>query len=158
MSLSTKTATGAVSWIKELTPYQWMVFLIAWFGWWRWRNRREAARLPFARAWHQMRRLDAQARQELQEASQWWDKATASNYRSQNREGAEHAEKALAIRQRLLGEEDCLTAASAALAGLLWERSFQLDKARATLFDRFVRGSGDRGGSFGLADRSADAG
>jgi mxaA protein len=34
--------------------------LIAWFGWWRWRNRREAARLPFARAWHQMRRLDAQ--------------------------------------------------------------------------------------------------
>lgn len=25
--------------------------LLAWLGWWQWRNRREAARLPFARAW-----------------------------------------------------------------------------------------------------------
>jgi MFS family permease len=33
LSLSTKTAAGAMSWIKDVTPYQWMVFLIAWFGW-----------------------------------------------------------------------------------------------------------------------------
>ncbi|KLU26762.1 calcium incorporation protein MxaA [Caballeronia mineralivorans PML1(12)] len=30
--------------------------LLAWLGWWLWRNRREAARLPFARAWGEMRR------------------------------------------------------------------------------------------------------
>jgi mxaA protein len=36
--------------------------LLAWVGWWWWRNWRESARLPFARAWRQMRRLqDAQA-------------------------------------------------------------------------------------------------
>ena len=29
--------------------------LLAWLGWWQWRNRREAARLPFARAWARMR-------------------------------------------------------------------------------------------------------
>lgn len=34
--------------------------LLAWAGWWFWRNRREAARLPFARAWRQMRRLGPQ--------------------------------------------------------------------------------------------------
>lgn len=31
--------------------------LLAWLGWWLWRNRREAARLPFARAWGEMQRL-----------------------------------------------------------------------------------------------------
>jgi mxaA protein len=31
--------------------------LLAWLAWWQWRNRREAARLPFARAWNQMQRL-----------------------------------------------------------------------------------------------------
>ena len=30
--------------------------LIAWFGWWQLRNRREAASLPFARAWNEMQR------------------------------------------------------------------------------------------------------
>jgi mxaA protein len=34
--------------------------LLAWLGWWQWRNRREAARLPFARAWNQMQRLGTQ--------------------------------------------------------------------------------------------------
>lgn len=29
--------------------------LLAWFGWWQWRNRRDAERLPFARAWNEMR-------------------------------------------------------------------------------------------------------
>lgn len=32
--------------------------LLAWAAWWAWRNWREAQRLPFARAWHRMRRLD----------------------------------------------------------------------------------------------------
>jgi mxaA protein len=31
--------------------------VLAWLGWWQWRNRREAARLPFARAWQQIQRL-----------------------------------------------------------------------------------------------------
>jgi mxaA protein len=30
--------------------------LLAWFGWWQWRNRRDAQRLPFARAWNEMQR------------------------------------------------------------------------------------------------------
>src|SRR5471030_2701379 len=33
MSVSTNTATGGLSWIKDVTRYQWMVFLVAWFGW-----------------------------------------------------------------------------------------------------------------------------
>jgi mxaA protein len=41
---------------------QWLVALsvtlAAWLGWWAWRNRRDATRLPFARAWRRMRRLD----------------------------------------------------------------------------------------------------
>lgn len=32
--------------------------LLAWGGWWAWRNHREAQRLPFARAWRELRRLD----------------------------------------------------------------------------------------------------
>lgn len=32
--------------------------LLSWAGWWLWRNWRESARLPFARAWRQIRRLD----------------------------------------------------------------------------------------------------
>lgn len=34
------------------------LLLLAWGGWWAWRNWREAQRLPFARAWQQLRRLD----------------------------------------------------------------------------------------------------
>ncbi|HEU4460506.1 MAG TPA: calcium incorporation protein MxaA [Methylibium sp.] len=37
--------------------------LLAWLGWWLWRNRREAQRLPFARAWGRVRRLDESAPQ-----------------------------------------------------------------------------------------------
>jgi MFS family permease len=33
MSLSTQTANGGLSWVKDVTRYQWMVFLVAWFGW-----------------------------------------------------------------------------------------------------------------------------
>lgn len=36
-----------------------IVTLLAWLGWWLWRTRRESARLPFARAWRQIQRLDA---------------------------------------------------------------------------------------------------
>jgi mxaA protein len=32
--------------------------LALWTGWWAWRNAREAQRMPFARAWRQLRRLD----------------------------------------------------------------------------------------------------
>ncbi len=32
--------------------------LATWLGWWGWRNRRESRRLPFARAWRRLRRLD----------------------------------------------------------------------------------------------------
>jgi mxaA protein len=31
--------------------------LLAWAAWWGWRNRRDSARLPFARAWRRMQRL-----------------------------------------------------------------------------------------------------
>ncbi len=33
MSLSANTANGGLSWIKDITRYQWMVFLVAWLGW-----------------------------------------------------------------------------------------------------------------------------
>jgi MFS family permease len=33
MSASTNTASGGLSWVKDNTRYQWMVFLVAWFGW-----------------------------------------------------------------------------------------------------------------------------
>jgi MFS family permease len=33
MSVSTNTTNGGLSWIKDVTRYQWMVFLVAWFGW-----------------------------------------------------------------------------------------------------------------------------
>jgi mxaA protein len=35
--------------------------LSAWLAWWCWRNRRERVRLPFARAWHTLRRMDNKA-------------------------------------------------------------------------------------------------
>jgi mxaA protein len=37
--------------------------LAGWGAWWAWRNAREAHRLPFARAWRQLRRLDPGDRQ-----------------------------------------------------------------------------------------------
>lgn len=51
-----------------------VVTLAAWGAWTWWRNAREAARLPFARAWRQMRRLDAgeaQAAQAARAESAW---------------------------------------------------------------------------------------
>lgn len=33
------------------------IVLLAWLGWWAWRNAREAHRLPFARAWQELRQL-----------------------------------------------------------------------------------------------------
>jgi MFS family permease len=33
MSLSTSSANGGLSWVKDITHYQWMVFLVAWLGW-----------------------------------------------------------------------------------------------------------------------------
>ena len=33
MSFTTKAESGGLSWIKDITGYQWMVFLIAWAGW-----------------------------------------------------------------------------------------------------------------------------
>ena len=38
-----------------------LLTLLSWLGWWLWRNWRESARLPFARAWRQMQRLDGPA-------------------------------------------------------------------------------------------------
>jgi mxaA protein len=35
-----------------------LLTLLSWAGWWLWRNRRESKRLPFARAWRQVRKLD----------------------------------------------------------------------------------------------------
>jgi mxaA protein len=35
-----------------------MAVLVAWAGWWVWRNRREAQQLPFAQAWRALQRLD----------------------------------------------------------------------------------------------------
>src|SRR5580698_10281103 len=33
MSLTTNAESGGLSWIKDVTRYQWMVFLVAWLGW-----------------------------------------------------------------------------------------------------------------------------
>jgi MFS family permease len=33
MSFTTKADSGGLSWIKDVTGYQWMVFLVAWAGW-----------------------------------------------------------------------------------------------------------------------------
>jgi MFS family permease len=33
MSTSTDTTRGSLSWVKDITRYQWMVFLVAWLGW-----------------------------------------------------------------------------------------------------------------------------
>ncbi len=33
MSLTTNAAGGSFAWVKDITRYQWMVFLVAWFGW-----------------------------------------------------------------------------------------------------------------------------
>jgi CHAT domain-containing protein/Tfp pilus assembly protein PilF len=75
-------------------------------------------------------RLDAQARRDLKEAQQWMSKALASNKPGKYQEGAQCAEKALAIRLRLLGADHRQTAWSAAWAGFLWENAHVPGKAR----------------------------
>jgi mxaA protein len=39
-----------------------MLSLLSWAGWWLWRNARESARLPFARAWRELRRMQRKPR------------------------------------------------------------------------------------------------
>ncbi|WOD15360.1 calcium incorporation protein MxaA [Paraburkholderia kirstenboschensis] len=39
-----------------------MLSLLSWAGWWLWRNARESARLPFARAWRELRRMQPKPR------------------------------------------------------------------------------------------------
>ncbi|MDP9012629.1 MAG: hypothetical protein M3O41_08260 [Pseudomonadota bacterium] len=47
----------------------------AWLGWWAWRTRRAAARLPFARAWHDMRGIDAREPRAWQALHRAFDQA-----------------------------------------------------------------------------------
>jgi len=39
-----------------------MLTLLSWGGWWFWRNARESARLPFARAWRELRHMQRKPR------------------------------------------------------------------------------------------------
>ena len=39
-----------------------LLTLLSWAGWWFWRNARESARLPFARAWRELRRMQRMSR------------------------------------------------------------------------------------------------
>jgi len=49
-----------------------LLSLLCWAGWWWWRNARESARLPFARAWRQMRRMQPPAGAGAQAAADGW--------------------------------------------------------------------------------------
>jgi mxaA protein len=42
--------------------------LLAWLGWWRWREHRDGTRLPFAQAWRELRRRDVDAWRTLHRA------------------------------------------------------------------------------------------
>ncbi|MGF6674103.1 hypothetical protein [Paraburkholderia tuberum] len=50
---------GTAGWRRQIAWALGLLFVtvLAWASWWWARNRREAARLPFARAWRQMQRL-----------------------------------------------------------------------------------------------------
>jgi mxaA protein len=50
--------TGAIERQLGLSLMALLGVLLVWTGWWVWRNALEARRLPFARAWHQLRRID----------------------------------------------------------------------------------------------------
>lgn len=54
---------AALRWLAALA-----VLLIGWFGWWRWREHRDAHRGPFEIAWRRLRTLDAGA---LSGAAAW---------------------------------------------------------------------------------------
>jgi mxaA protein len=53
--IPTAPLARSLSWALGLL----LATLLAWAAWWQWRNRREAASLPFARAWGEIRRLDS---------------------------------------------------------------------------------------------------
>jgi len=48
--------------------------LMAWFAWTKWRDRRAASNQPFARAWHEMRRLDESTPQAWQALHRAFDR------------------------------------------------------------------------------------
>lgn len=49
-----------------------LLTLLCWAGWWWWRNARESSRLPFARAWRQMRRMQPSTGPGAQAAADGW--------------------------------------------------------------------------------------
>ncbi|SIT38461.1 conserved exported hypothetical protein [Paraburkholderia ribeironis] len=49
--------------------------LLVWAAWWRWRNWRESVRLPFARAWRQMQRLQGEQAAASTDAWFWMHQA-----------------------------------------------------------------------------------
>lgn len=51
-------ATGAIERQLRLSFAALLAVLLAWLGWWVWRNALEARRLPFAQAWRELRRID----------------------------------------------------------------------------------------------------
>jgi mxaA protein len=50
--------TGAIERQIRLSLLALLGVLLLWLGWWLWRNALEARRLPFARAWHELQRID----------------------------------------------------------------------------------------------------
>ena len=69
--------------------------LLAWGGWWLWRRRRDAVRLPFARALAELRALDARGRNENPLA--WRALHGALNATA---DGAHHPSRFAALRDR----------------------------------------------------------
>jgi len=51
-------ATGAIERQLRLSLAALLAVLLAWLGWWAWRNAAEARRLPFAQAWRELGRID----------------------------------------------------------------------------------------------------
>ncbi|WP_025597125.1 hypothetical protein [Burkholderia sp. WSM2230] len=49
-----------------------LLTLLCWAGWWWWRNAHESARLPFARAWRQMRRMQPSTGPRAQASADAW--------------------------------------------------------------------------------------
>jgi len=49
-----------------------LLTLLCWAAWWWWRNARESARLPFARAWRQMRRMRPSTGPDAQASADGW--------------------------------------------------------------------------------------
>ncbi|CAB3643509.1 hypothetical protein LMG22037_00507 [Paraburkholderia phenoliruptrix] len=49
-----------------------LLTVLSWAGWWCWRNARESARLPFARAWRQLRRMQPSDELPAQTSTDAW--------------------------------------------------------------------------------------